>query len=376
MIDTLANLLEVATSDRWIVEVFLTVFGTLLLSWLARRGLARIELRIGDSHNLYDDALLYAARPPLIWLILLLGLCHAAEVADVRADAGVFELVDPVRTIGVVILVTLFALRGIRFVEEHLISGDYDGSGVDPTTATAVGKLLRISVLITAVLTAAQSLGFSIAGVLAFGGVGGIAIGFAARDLLANFFGGLMVFLDRPFTVGEWVRSPEKEIEGTVEHIGWRLTRIRTFDKRPIYVPNAAFTTLVVENPSRMLNRRIYETIGIRYADIDALPAILAEVRAMLEQHEDIDTGPTLMVNFNSFGASSLDFFIYTFTKTTVWTEFHRVKQDVLLRIAAIIRDHGAEVAFPTRTLHLEPPEPESSASSADDSGPADGDPA
>jgi MscS family membrane protein len=375
MTETLANLLEVATSDRWIVEVFLTVFGTLLLSWLARRGLVRIERRIGDSHNLYDDALLYAARPPLIWLILLLGLCHAAGVADIRADAGIFELVDPIRTVGVVFLVALFALRGIRFVEEHLISGDYDGSSVDPTTATALGKLLRISVLITAVLTAAQSLGFSIGGVLAFGGVGGIAVGFAARDLLANFFGGLMVFLDRPFTVGEWVRSPEKEIEGTVEHIGWRLTRIRTFDQRPIYVPNAAFTTLVVENPSRMLNRRIFETIGVRYADVDALSTIIDEVRTMLEQHEEIEAEErTLMVNFNAFGASSLDFFVYTFTKTTVWAEYHRVKQDVLLRIAAIIRDHGAEVAFPTRTLHLEPPEAVSLATDADSARPPDGD--
>lgn len=375
MIETLANLLEVATSDRWVVEVFLTVFGTLLLAWLARRGLARIEHRIRDSHNLYDDALLYAARPPLIWLILLLGLCHAAGVADIRAEAGVFELVDPIRTVGVVALVALFALRAIRFVEEHLISGDYDGSGVDPTTATALGKLLRVSVLITAVLTAAQSLGFSIGGVLAFGGVGGIAVGFAARDLLANFFGGLMVFLDRPFSVGEWVRSPEKEIEGTVEHIGWRLTRIRTFDQRPIYVPNAAFTTLVVENPSRMLNRRIYETIGVRYADVDVLASIIDRVRTMLEQHEEIETGRTLMVNFNAFGASSLDFFVYTFTKTTVWTEYHRVKQDVLLRIAAIIREHGAEVAFPTRTLHLEPPETAPAATDAERAGPADGDP-
>jgi MscS family membrane protein len=171
------------------------------------------------------------------------------------------------------------------------------------------------------------------------------------------------------------VRSPEKEIEGTVEHIGWRLTRIRTFDQRPIYVPNAAFTTLVVENPSRMLNRRIFETIGVRYADVDALSTIIDEVRTMLEQHEEIEAEErTLMVNFNAFGASSLDFFVYTFTKTTVWAEYHRVKQDVLLRIAAIIRDHGAEVAFPTRTLHLEPPEAVSLATDADSARPPDGD--
>jgi MscS family membrane protein len=198
-----------------------------------------------------------------------------------------------------------------------------------------------------------QTLGYSISGVLAFGGIGGIAIGFAAKDLLANFFGGMMIFLDRPFSVGDWIRSPEKEIEGTVEHIGWRLTRIRTFDKRPLYIPNSVFASIVVENPSRMTNRRIYETIGIRYDDAAVAADVIAAVREMLQNHPDIDHNQTLMVNFNKFGASSLDFFIYTFTKTTVWTQFHEVKQDVLFKIQDIIEAHGAEIAFPTSTVHL-----------------------
>jgi MscS family membrane protein len=207
--------------------------------------------------------------------------------------------------------------------------------------------------LITGVLLVLQAFGFSISGVLAFGGIGGIAIGFAARDLLANFFGAMVVFLDRPFSVGDWVRSPDREIEGTVEEIGWRLTRIRTFDKRPLYIPNAIFTSIVVENPSRMLNRRIYETIGIRYDDIGVMQPIVADVKAMLKSHEAIDNEVTLMVNFVEFGPSSLDFFVYCFTKTTVWAEFHEIKQDVLLKIAAIIELYGAEIAFPTQTLHL-----------------------
>jgi MscS family membrane protein len=216
--------------------------------------------------------------------------------------------------------------------------------------------------MITASLVALQTLGFSISGVLAFGGVGGIAVGFAAKDLLANFFGGLMVYLDRPFSVGDWIRSPDRNIEGTVEEIGWRLTMIRTFDKRPLYVPNATFTSIAVENPSRMLNRRIYETIGIRYDDADKMEGIVREVEQMLRDHPEIDTNQTLMVNFNKFAASSLDFFIYTFTRTTVWTEYHKIKQDVLLKINAIITKHGAEIAFPTSTIHLANSEPLQSA--------------
>jgi MscS family membrane protein len=190
--------------------------------------------------------------------------------------------------------------------------------------------------------------------VLAFGGIGGIAVGFAAKDLLANFFGGLMIYLDRPFSVGDWVRSPDKSIEGTVENIGWRLTRIRTFDKRPLYVPNSVFASIAVENPSRMTNRRIYETIGIRYDDASKMDVIVNDVIEMLKGHEEIDTSQTLIVNFNSFAPSSLDFFVYTFTKTTHWVKFHQIKQDVLLKILNIIEGHGAEVAFPTSTLHVD----------------------
>jgi MscS family membrane protein len=206
---------------------------------------------------------------------------------------------------------------------------------------------------------ALQSVGVTISGLLAFGGIGGIAVGFAAKDLLANFFGGLSIYLDRPFTIGDWVRSPDREIEGTVEDIGWRLTRIRTFDQRPLYVPNAVFSQISLENPSRMFNRRIYETIGLRYQDADKIPAIIEQVKHMLEQHDDIDPSRTLIVNFVSFGPSSLDFFVYTFTKTTVWVDFHQIKQDVLLKILDIIHANGADVAFPTRTLHVEHSAPE-----------------
>lgn len=110
-----------------------------------------------------------------------------------------------------------------------------------------------------------RALGVNIAGLLAFGGVGGIAAGLAAKSLLANLFGGLSVYLDHPFRIGDWIRSPDREIEGTVEEIGWRRTLIRTFDMRPLYVPNALFMTISVENPSRMLNRRTFEKVGVRY---------------------------------------------------------------------------------------------------------------
>ena len=168
----------------------------------------------------------------------------------------------------------------------------------------------------------------------------------------------MSIYLDRPFAVGDWIRSPDRDIEGTVEDIGLRMTRIRTFDQRPLYVPNATFSSVSLENPSRMTNRRIFETVGVRYEDASKVAGIVESVHEMLLEHPDIAQNRTLIVNFNHMGPSSLDFFLYTFTKTTDWVEYHAIKEDVLLKVLDIVAAHGAEVAFPTQTIHHSPLEP------------------
>ncbi len=350
----LNSLLEGNPTTILVTQVFMVVFTTLLLDFILKRVVRRMEKRIEATRILWDDALYYALRRPLSVLIWLLGISFAADIVGSKTGAAIFEVINPARDVGVIALFSWFLFRFIQAMEKNVVlKAERKGDSIDRTTVDAIGKLLRLSVLITAVLMAMQTLGFSISGILAFGGVGGIAVGFAAKDLLSNFFGGLMVFLDRPFAVGDWIRSPDRSIEGTVERIGWRLTVIRTFDKRPLYVPNSTFASIAVENPSRMSHRRIYETIGIRYEDGLKMGAIVQAVKEMLLQHEEIDTTQTMIVNFNSFASSSLDFFIYTFTKTTNWVHYHEVKQDVLLQVMQIIEQHGAEIAFPTSTIHL-----------------------
>ncbi len=347
-------LLEWAGDNAWIVQVFIVVLLVLLFNLALRLVLKRLQRKLEDTDNPWDDAVIGALQQPLNLLVWIVGIAFAADIVGAETDASIFSAVGPVRDVGVITTITWFLLRLTTRLQGNILERSRDKeTPLDPTTVDAIGKLVRASILITAGLVMLQTLGFSISGVLAFGGIGGIAIGFAAKDLLANFFGGLMIYLDRPFAVGDWIKSPDREIEGTVEDIGWRLTRIRTFDKRPIYVPNGVFSTIAVVNPSRMSHRRIHETIGIRYDDIDKMQAIVEDVKAMLEQHPEIDTSQTLMVNFNTFSASSIDFFVYTFTGTTVWTRYHEIKQDVLLRISEIISRHGAEIAFPTSTVHL-----------------------
>jgi len=342
-------------NDLWMTEVFLVVFGVLVFNFIQKRVLLRLINRLRPSPKTWDDAIVEALQKPLSVFIWIVGMAFAAQIVQNKTGAVIFEAIEPVRDVGVIATITWFLIRLVRRIEGNIIrKGEESGEKFDRTTVDVTGKILRMSLITTAVLVTMQTLGYSISGILAFGGIGGIAVGFAARDLLANFFGGLMIYLDRPFAVGEWVRSPDKEIEGTVEEIGWRLTMIRTFDKRPLYVPNSVFTSISVENPSRMQNRRIYETIGIRYQDIGKMRAIVAEVKKMLTDHPEIDASKTLIVNFNSFAPSSLDFFIYTFTKTTDWVRFHEIKQDVLLKISDIITANGAEIAFPTSTVYLE----------------------
>jgi MscS family membrane protein len=347
----------VSIDGEWILQVFIVILGALLLNFVVRIVLQRLHKKMLLTANPWDDALTDALTAPVSLLIWILGLSFATEIVYTYTQAVIFSVVDPIRNAGVIITVTWFLLRFARRVEAGIVKRAKEkDESFDITTVDAIAKLVRISIFITSALVILQTLGFSVSGVLAFGGIGGIAIGFAAKDLLANFFGGLMIYMDRPFVVGDWIRSPEKEIEGTVEAIGWRLTCIRTFDKRPLYVPNSTFANIAVENPSRMTNRRINETIGIRYDDAGKMSEIIDAVKSMLKNHPDIDQNQTMIVNFNKFASSSLDFFIYTFTKTTNWIEFHQVKQDVLLKIINIIEDHDAECAFPTSTLHI--PEP------------------
>ena len=337
-----------------VIQVFVVVVITLIGAYILRKLVDKLARKTENTKTLWDDALVGSLQQPVRWLVWIIGLSIAADIALSSDNTDIEQYVQKARILGLAAVIAWFFIRFISRAEQNLMDPEFTSNEpLDATSVRAIAKLLRISVIITAVLVGLESIGVSISGVLAFGGIGGLAVGFAAKDLLANFFGGLMVYLDRQFAVGEWIRSPDKNIEGTVEDIGWRLTRIRTFDKRPLYVPNATFTQISVENPSRMSNRRIYETIGVRYDDAAKLPAIVADVKTMLEQHPEIDTGQTLMVYFDAFAACSLDFFIYTFTKTTVWTEYHRIKQDVLFKILEIIASHGAECAFPTSTIHI-----------------------
>ena len=355
----LAALLHVPTGA--LVFAALMVMGV-VGHYAIYRIVRRLTKAADRTETQWDDVVLYAIFPPIQWVMwVVLGLL---SLSLFPALDGIREALLRLSDTALLLLFGWLAHRLSGGIEEELL-GEHRGAlaSSDRATISAVARLSRIVLWVIAGIMILQSLGVSVSGLLAFGGVGGIAVGFAARDLLANFLGGLSIFLDRPFAVGDWIRSPDREIEGTVEDVGWRVTRIRTFDQRPLYVPNSVFSTVALENPSRMLNRRIYETIGIRYDDAGAMEQIVAEVKEMLVAHDDIDKGKTLMVNFVAFGAASLDFFMSCVARTTDWATYRGVEQDVLVAILKSIERQGGEVAFPTRPVLLSPPESDSSVS-------------
>lgn len=340
----------------WVLLVLTILTVTFTIDLIQRYVLKAVHVRLDERGHVWVDSFVDAARAPVSFFIWVTGLVLAitTTMGQFQVYLDLIPYIIAFKETILTLSVGWFVIRLVKRLECHLKEFARDDERLDEVTVEALAKIIKLLAFILTGLFFLNAFGVSLTGLLAFGGVGGIAIGFAAKDLLGNVFGGLMLYMDKPFTVGEWIRSPDKEIEGTVENIGWRMTTVRTFDKRPLYIPNGIFANIAIENPSRMTNRRIKETMGIRYADVAKMREIIKDVKAMLAKHPEIDTNQTMIVNFNGFGASSLDFFIYTFTKTTDWVKFHEIKQDVLLKVSDVVESHGAEMAFPTRTLYIE----------------------
>jgi len=340
-------------SNIWI-QILLVLIVTLIASRIRSLLVSSIEKKLETTRQIWSHAFVAAIQKPIALLIWVAGLSFSVDIIRTEHALPIFASVPTIRTIAIIATLTWFLTKFIHHFEQQYVADKVaEKTDYDRTTVEFIGKLARVIAIFLGILVAMQSLGLNIAGVLAFGGVGGIAIGFAAREMIANYFGAIMIFLDKPFKVGDVITSPERDIEGTVKEIGWRQTIVERFDTRMLYVPNSAFASISVRNHTRQRNRRIFEYVGIRYDDSRQLEAIVTEIKAMLNNHPDIDPNNSIMVNFDRFAASSLDIMIYCFTRATAWAEYQAVKQDVLVKVMTIITEHGAEIAFPTTTFQV-----------------------
>ena len=330
---------------------------TLFLFFIKNKLINFIFALSQKTNTVYDELILFSIKTPSTYLISFGYIFIVTDYFIKNETLNLnFSLSSSVFSL-IIIIISWSLLRGLNYYL-HLkpfakqLSSDDDITLITETYEIVI-RILKILVITITALIIMQELGLSISGLLAFGGVGGLIVGLAAKDLLSNFFGGMMIFFDRPFRVGEFIKSPDRNIEGVVEKIGWRLTIVRTFSKNVLYIPNTAFSSIIVENATRMSNRRINETIGIRYDDLNKMKDIIQDVNNILENNRDIDQTQKAKVYFKSFSASSCDFFIYAFTITKDWEEFLRIKQDVLLKVAEIIENHNSEIAYPTSTVFI-----------------------
>lgn len=344
-------------ANMWILYILSAVCATWVLNIACRRICHHFIKKAAERRVMFAEALLAGVELPLRFLIWLLGLSLACTIFLAhKQNVFLIENLSVIKHIGIVFLLCWSLVRFIHSLSElYLNFCATHSKGVDKTLIHATRQLLTIVVCVIGLLLIMQTMNIPVAGLLTFGGIGGAAVAFAAKDLLANFFGGLVVYVDRPFKVGDWIRSPDKNIEGVVEYIGWRMTQIRTFDKRPLYVPNGLFLTISVENPSRMLHRRIKTTIGIRYQDAAKVEKITQDIKAMLVGHESIDTAQSLSVTLVEFGPSSLNILVSAYCTVISADQFSIVQHGILLKILNIISENSAECAFPTQTLYLEP---------------------
>lgn len=309
--------------------------------------------KVRGTQARWDDELIELAPAPLalvvqifIWYLAALLLMLPREPVDVQ------DLVYQVLEIALAVSLTWLILRLIDVGANALARASaHTESKFDDQIIPLFRKTLKVVIVITIGIMIIQNMGYSVTSMIAGLGVGGLAIALAAKDTVANVFGSVVVFTDRPFHVGDWVEF--SGIEGTVEEVGFRTTRIRRFDKSQVTVPNATFSSNAITNHSRRHIRRISMTVGVSYeTNSGQMRQLLEDIRTLVAEHDAIDQG-FHFVHFVAFGASSLDIQIYCFTKSTVWTEFLAAREDLMLKIMDRIAARGLEIAYPTRTVYL-----------------------
>ena len=301
------------------------------------------------TENYYDDRILSALKGPLSFVFFTIGVRLFFALLFIETPF-VEKLIDSMVLFNLfwAIYALIHALRGAvyHFTERF-----------NPALAHEMGNfiltIIRGIVLSIGLGALLQFWGINVAGLVAGLGIGGLAFALAAKDTAANLFGSIALLLDKSIRIGEWIRIDD--VEGVVEDIGMRTTKIRSFGKSLITLPNQVIANSPIENFSRRGVRRIKMTIGVTYSTSSKqVEKILIDIKTMLRNHKDIAQKETLLVNFTSFGDSSLDIFIYTFTNTANWDRYMNIKEDVNLKIMEIIENNNADFAFPSQSLYVE----------------------
>ena len=298
-----------------------------------------------------DDKLIESFKKPLSGIFVVIGLLIAIYILPVSTEikATVYVL-----SRSIIIILIAWGIYNFLDTSSILFFGIQKRAGFDLNQAVApfVSKLLKAVLMTLAGVLVISELGYDISGFIAGLGLGGLAFALAAQDTAANIFGGIIILFDKPFTVGDWVYTPS--VEGVVEEINLRSTRVRTFAQSLVVMPNSKLTNEPITNWSKMGKRRINFNIGVTYGTSkETLQKSVNRIRRMLEEHPEVHK-ETIFVTFDNFNDSSLDIFLYFFTNTVDWEKYLKIKEDVNYKIMEIIEQEGTSFAFPSRSIYIE----------------------
>ncbi|PLY03711.1 MAG: mechanosensitive ion channel family protein [Desulfuromonas sp.] len=340
------------------VQSWLTALGIIIAAWIVKRIFGVIYDRVlhsisAKTKNDYDDLIITSLQKPAEMLVFIGGLFLALQTLELPARPVNLQSLSHAMIQVLVTIAIARAFFNMAGIIDRLLCKrvECSSSSLDENLVGMMRKFLRGLIIFFAILMVIQNLGYSITGLLASLGIGGIAVAMAARDSIANIFGSLMIIFDRPFKAGDWILAGD--IEGTVEEVGFRSTKIRTFAKTLITVPNNVIANMAVDNFSRMPKRRIKLNIGVTYDTTSKqMQTAVEKIRQLLKDDPAIDQ-EFFLVNFTDFGASSLDIMVYCFTTTTNWGEYLDARQALSLKIMETLEALGLEIAFPSRTVYL-----------------------
>lgn len=335
----------------WQVEIMSILAVVVVFNFLAKWVLRKLHQRYALQKKVWKDGFVQALYTPLSTYTWIFALAHSVNlVLPQISDAAYFKNLHIFLEVTFIANVAWFLLRWknamIKLLRQK--QGSFERGELD-----VIDKLVTVVVLFTAAMLVLEATGRSMNTLIAFGGVGGLAIAIASQEIIGNCFGGIMIYFTRPFNVGDWIHLPERDLEGYVEEIGWYMTRIRTFEKRPIYVPNSTFGKIVVETPSRMSHRQFEEIIGVRYSDLKTIKAVISDMNNMLKNHPDIDREQRNLAHLNAFGTYAVEIKISCYTRITDTDAYADVLQDLLFRIADILEKNKVEMAFPTTVMEI-----------------------
>jgi MscS family membrane protein len=351
----LKELLEYTILDVKLKQL-LIFFGIIFLALFFKQIITKIILNhlkkiASKTKTDADDELIDALEQPLKLSVVIAGFYIAFSTLYLPANA---------KTLVNHIMNSLFIYAifwGIyrcetlleRIIEKFLKNRDFE---LVSSFLPFISKFIKTTIIIFGVIFIVQEWGYNVGALITGLGIGGVAVALAAKDTLANLFGSIMILIDRPFKIGDWVVI--NDIEGIVEDIGFRSTRIRTFAKALVSVPNSIVATTAITNWSMRDRRRINFNIGVTYSTPrHLLEKAVKEIDEMLRLHPQIHKDP-LMVYFTDFQASSLDIFIYCFATTADWAKYLEIKQDVNLKIMEILENLGIDFAFNSMSVYIE----------------------